>query len=153
PDLTLLGQLAAMPFWNRLTSLRLALPPGNPLTFLADRLPPALEELALFGGYGAGGRSWDRTFFERLVTVPLRSLHLNWVPARVVPFERLLGETSAWRLRKLSLDSCGVTAAQARAIAGSPGAQELLSLELLRQVRPEHWELDTETVRALASSP
>jgi uncharacterized protein (TIGR02996 family) len=136
PRSTRMDQLrlySEMPFWNRLTKLEVALPaPETPaLPLLRDRLPGSLEELRLSGDGSPGEFEGATSFYQRLARRgPLRRLQLSWIPITPTSLGLLLSGTGRCRLERLSLPNCGLTREHARALADSPGAKGLRSLDL-----------------------
>jgi uncharacterized protein (TIGR02996 family) len=135
PHSTKMDQLrlySEMPFWNRLTKLEVALPSpeSQALALLRDRLPESLEELRLSAVHNPGEFAGDPSFFQRLAQAPLRRLQLSWIPIAPTSLGLLLSGTGRCRLERLSLPNCELTQEHARALADSPGAKGLRSLDL-----------------------
>jgi uncharacterized protein (TIGR02996 family) len=127
----LFRRFAGLPSWKRLRALELGLPYGTdePLSVLRDRMPDSLQHLHLSGFPGADYSAAD-SFFDRMTELPLRSLHLESISIPPRTLRRLLSRKSHWQLTQLRLTRCGLTDAHARAIAASPGATSLRSLDL-----------------------
>jgi hypothetical protein len=106
-EVALLRELTELPFWGQLTSLGLRLTNRAELTVHAERLPRALEELALSTSDTPAEFRGIDAFVERLAGSPLRCLRLS-VPARILPLNRLLSGPRAWRLQSLRLDRCDI---------------------------------------------
>jgi hypothetical protein len=134
PDVTidLLQHLSAAPFWDRLITLDLCLPmqTSEALSILRDRLPQSLRELRLYARHSPGDYSAAESLFQRLSGVPLRKLHLQWIPLAALPLSRLLDGTNEWELRELSLSGCQMSREHADMVARSPGVRNLLTLSL-----------------------
>jgi uncharacterized protein (TIGR02996 family) len=175
-DLELLERLSATPFWDRLTSLTLALPwaTGEGLACLRDRMPEGLRELRLSPSHSPADYSSADSFFERLSQAPLQGLHLRSIPISTASLRRFLDGTSKCELRQLTLQG-GITDEHVRVIAEAPGVKGLQLLQLswnqnsdVEGVRPlfasEHLAslvelnlrtvaLTTEDVRTFAGTP
>jgi uncharacterized protein (TIGR02996 family) len=150
PTGDVLRRVTEMPWWDRLTSLEMAVPSlAHIFTRLISRLPRSLRELRLSGPCSPTVTRRLDELFRQLGQRPLRSLHLREAPVPAETLARALDGSNNWRLEELSLPGAlqGLPEEYARVLADSPGLANLISLDLR-----EYDTIATGAARALFSS-
>lgn len=154
-----LERLTASPLWSRLTSLQLTSGGGvgwwADLPALADApADTALEELTVLGMDALGDSpAPPPEVYAALARLPfasrLKKLHLHGLPLGAGAIERLFTGTDWNRLEVLTLGTCGLGDAGAKALAAVGPA----ALPALRNLDLSSNEIGDSGAEALAASP